>query len=208
MGPLRSSLGGKACYRRWDGVVTMLELLARNWAWVLVRGVFTIVFGAMAALWPGITLYILVILFGAYAVVDGVTAIAMGARRSSGRGVVVFMGVVSVVAGLIALFWPGLSALALLYVIAFWAIIGGIVSIVSGFGLSRDAGGRWLFIVSGLAGLILGILLLINPGEGAVALVVTIGFFAIIWGFFTVFTAVRLRRLAKELDGRQDFTDI
>lgn len=186
----------------------MLELLARNWAWVLVRGVLTIVFGAMAVFWPEITLLTLVILFGAYAVVDGITAIAMGIRRSSGRGILIVMGVLGVVAGLIALFWPGISALALLYLIAIWAIVIGFGSIVSGFGLSRDAGGRWLFVISGLAGVVLGILLLANPDEGAVALVVTIGFFAIIWGFFTVFTAVRLRRLAKELDGRMDFTDI
>lgn len=186
----------------------MLELLARNWAWVLVRGVFTIVFGAMAVFWPEITLLALVILFGAYAVVDGVTAIAMGVRRSSGRGILIVMGVLGVVAGLVALFWPGISALALLYLIAIWAIVIGFGSIVSGFGLARDAGGRWLFVISGLAGVVLGIVLLANPGEGAVALVVTIGFFAIIWGFFTVFTAVRLRRLAKELDARVDFTDI
>jgi uncharacterized membrane protein HdeD (DUF308 family) len=186
----------------------MLELLAKNWAWVLVRGVFTIVFGAMAVFWPEITLLALVILFGAYAVVDGFTAIAMGAKRSNGRGILIFMGVLGVVAGLIALFWPGISALALLYLIAIWAIVIGVGSIVSGFGLSRDAGGRWLFIISGLAGCVLGILLLANPDEGAVALVVTIGFFALIWGFFTVFTAVRLRRLAKELEARQDFTEI
>jgi uncharacterized membrane protein HdeD (DUF308 family) len=174
---------------------------------VLVRGVFTIVFGAMAVFWPEITLIAVTILFGAYALVDGVTAIVMGTRRAYGRGFLIFMGIIGVVAGLIALFWPGLSALALLYIIAFWAIITGLGSIVSGFGVSRDAGGRWLFILSGLAGVILGILLLVNPEEGAVALVVTIGFFAIIWGFFTVFTAVRLRRLAKELDARQA-TDI
>ncbi|WP_143014750.1 HdeD family acid-resistance protein [Glycomyces harbinensis] len=178
----------------------MLELLARNWAWVLVRGIFTIVFGALAVFWPEITLLAMVILFGAYAIVDGVTAIAMGLRRSSGRGFLIFMGALGVVAGLVALFWPGITALALLYIIAFWAIVIGVGSIVSGFGLSRDAGGRWLFILSGLAGIVLGVLLLAKPGDGAVALVVTIGFFAIIWGFITVFTSVRLRRLAKELD--------
>ncbi|HEX2143499.1 MAG TPA: HdeD family acid-resistance protein [Glycomyces sp.] len=181
----------------------MLELLARNWAWVLVRGVFTILFGTLAIFWPEITLLALVILFGAYAILDGFTAIAMGLQRRSGRGWLIFIGALGVIAGLIALIWPGLSALALLYVIAFWAIVVGIGSVVNGFGLSRDAGGRWLFILSGLAGIVLGILLLSQPGEGAVALVVTIGFFAIIWGFFTVFTSVRLRRLAKELDSRQ-----
>jgi uncharacterized membrane protein HdeD (DUF308 family) len=180
-------------------VIAMLELLAKNWAWVLVRGVFTIVFGVLAVFWPGITLIALVILFGAYAVVDGITAIAMGLRRHSGRGFLIFMGVLGVVAGLIALIWPGISALALLYVIAFWAIVTGIGSIVNGFGLTGDAGGRWLFILSGLAGVVLGILLLAKPGEGAIALVVTIGFFAIIWGLLTVITSVRLRRLSKEV---------
>ncbi|PRY62397.1 uncharacterized membrane protein HdeD (DUF308 family) [Glycomyces artemisiae] len=178
---------------------TMLELLAKNWAWVLVRGIFTIVFGALAVFWPGITLLALVILFGAYAVVDGITAIVMGLRRHTGRGFLIFMGVLGVVAGVIALVWPGISALALLYVIAFWAIVTGIGSLVNGFGLGRDAGGRWLFILSGLAGIVLGILLLAKPGEGAIALVVTIGFFAIVWGLLTVITSVRLRRLSKEI---------
>lgn len=186
----------------------MFELLARNWAWVLVRGVLTVLFGALAIFWPGITILALVILFGAYAIVDGLTAIVMGARRHSGRGWMVFIGVLGVIAGLIALIWPGISALALLYVIAFWAIVTGIGSIVSGFGLSRDAGGRWLFVLSGLAGIILGILLLANPGEGAIALVVTIGLFAIIWGVITVITSVRLRRLAKELDDQRNVTEV
>ncbi|WP_030159287.1 HdeD family acid-resistance protein [Glycomyces sp. NRRL B-16210] len=180
----------------------MLALLAKNWAWVLLRGVFTIVFGALAVFWPGITILALVILFGAYAIVDGLTAILMGARRSSGRGFLIVIGVLGVIAGLVAMLWPGITAVALLYVIAFWAIIIGLASIVSGFGLTGDAGGRWLFVLSGLAAVVLGVLLLARPGEGAVALVVTIGFFAIVWGLLTVITSVRLRRLAKELDAR------
>ncbi|WP_227995799.1 HdeD family acid-resistance protein [Glycomyces albidus] len=177
----------------------MLELLARNWAWVLARGIVTILFGALAILWPGITLIAMVILFGAYAVVDGATAIAMGMRRHTGRAVLIGVGVLGVVAGIIALVWPGISALALLYVIAFWAIVTGIGSIVSGVGLAGDPGGRWLFILSGLAGVILGILLLADPEEGAIALVVTIGFFAVVWGLLTVVTSVRLRRLSQEI---------
>lgn len=177
----------------------MLELLAKNWAWVLARGIVTILFGALAIFWPEITLITMVILFGAYAVVDGVAAIVMGMRRHTGRVVLVFVGVLGVVAGVIALVWPGISALALLYVIAIWAIVTGVGSIVSGFGLTGDTGGRLLFILSGLAGIILGILLLADPEEGAIALVVTIGFFALVWGLLTVITSVRLRRLAKEI---------
>ncbi|MEU6859823.1 HdeD family acid-resistance protein [Glycomyces sp. NPDC046736] len=180
----------------------MFVLLAKNWGWVLARGIFTIIFGAMAIFWPDITILAFVILFGAYAIVDGVTGIVMGMRRDSGRGFLIFMGILGVIAGLIALLWPGITAVALLWVIAIWAIVIGVASIVSGFGLSRDAGGRWLFILTGLAAVILGIVLLAKPGEGAVALVVTIGFFAIIWGLLTVFTSIRLRRLSKELDAR------
>lgn len=180
----------------------MFVLLAKNWGWVLARGIFTIIFGAMAIFWPDITILAFVILFGAYAIVDGVTGIVMGMRRDSGRGFLIFMGILGVIAGLIALLWPGITAVALLWVIAIWAIVIGVASIVSGFGLSRDAGGRWLFILTGLAAVILGIVLLAKPGEGAVALVVTIGFFAIIWGLLTVLTSIRLRRLSKELDAR------
>lgn len=181
-------------------MVAVLELLARSWAWVLARGIFTVLFGALAVFWPEITLVALVILFGAYAIVDGAGILAMGLRRSSGRGFLIVVGALGIIAGLVALLWPDITALVLLYVIAVWAIVTGVGSIVSGLGLSRDAGGRWLFILSGLAGVVLGILLLADPGSGAVALVVTIGFFAIIWGIITVMTSVRLRRLAKELD--------
>jgi uncharacterized membrane protein HdeD (DUF308 family) len=177
----------------------MLELLAKNWHWVLARGIVTILFGAVAIFWPEITLITMVILFGAYAVVDGIAAIAMGMRRHTGRGILIFVGVLGVVAGLIALVWPGISALALLYVIAIWAIVTGLVWIVSGFGLIGDTGGRLLFILSGLAGVVLGIMLLADAEKGAIALVVTIGFFAVAWGLLTVITSVRLRRLAHEI---------
>ncbi len=178
----------------------MLELLSMNWGWVLLRGVFTVLFGALALFWPGITLLALVILFGAYAIVDGVTAIVMGARRSSGRGWLIFIGVLGVIAGVIALVWPDITAVALLYVIAFWALVIGIDYIVQGVRLGRDAQGRWLMILSGIAALLLGALLLFQPGEGALALVFTIGLLAIAWGVITVVTALRLRKLKTTLD--------
>jgi uncharacterized membrane protein HdeD (DUF308 family) len=189
-------------------VFAMLELLAKNWAWVLVRGIFTLIFGALAVFLPLGTANAVVILFGAFAIVDGVIAIAMAKRRSYGREVLLVIGILGVVAGLITLFWPEITALILLYIIAFWAMVTGLGYIVKGFGVSRDAGGRWLFVLAGLAALILGIWLLVDPREGALALIVTIGFFAIIWGFLTIFTSIRLRRLAMELDERRDFTDI
>ncbi|HEU5128985.1 MAG TPA: HdeD family acid-resistance protein [Glycomyces sp.] len=178
----------------------MLELLARDWGWVLLRGVFTIIFGVLALVWPGITLLALVVLFGVYAIIDGVTAIALGARRSTGRGWPILLGVLGVIAGIIALVWPGITAIALLYVIAFWALVIGIDYLVQGIRLGHDAQGRWLMILSGVAALLLGVLLLFQPGEGALTLVFTIGILAIIWGAITVATAIRLRKLKTTLD--------
>ena len=183
-------------------MVAMHEILARNWFWFQIRGIFTLVFGALAVFWPEITLLALVLLFGVYAIVDGVAAIAMGGRRASGRGWMIAIGVLGVVAGLVALVWPGITALALLYVIAFWALVLGLSNIVNGFGIKGDSGGRWMFILSGLAGVLLGVLLLFQPGRGALALVATIGFLAIVWGLVMIIGSVRLRRLSAELDMR------
>ena len=178
----------------------MLELLAKNWGLVLARGIFTVLFGALAIFWPGITVLALVILFGFYAIVDGITAIVMGAKKSSGRGWLIFIGVLGVIAGIVALVWPGITALALLYIIAFWALVIGIDYIVEGIRLGGDASGRFLLIIAGVAAVLLGLLLLFNPGEGAVAVIFTIGFLAVIWGLVTIVTSLRLRGLAKELD--------
>src|SRR5919205_344074 len=100
-----------------------LPMLAGNWWALLLRGIAAVLFGLVALFSPAITLFALVIFFGAYALVDGVFAIVAGVRGSQGhRWLLLAEGALGVLAGLIAFFWPGLTALALLYVIALWAI--------------------------------------------------------------------------------------
>src|SRR5215213_8985347 len=119
---------------------------ARNWWALALRGLAAVLFGLAALFWPGLVLAVLIVLFGAYALVDGVLAI-IAAFRSSGRGMrrplLLIEGVIGILFGLVALFLPGLTALALLYIIAFWAILSGIARIAMAFMLRREIENEW-----------------------------------------------------------------
>ncbi|MFC4334250.1 HdeD family acid-resistance protein [Salininema proteolyticum] len=173
----------------------MFELLTRNWGWVLFRGLLLILFGVMAWVWPGLTAYTLVILFGAYSLIDGVFAIIMGAKGGEGRGLLIFTGILGVLIGIMVFIWPLESTLALLVLIAVWAVVIGVSYIVKGIELKGDAAGRWLLILSGAAGVALGFVLIFNPGTGVLGLTWAIGLFAIAWGVFSIIAAVRLKKL-------------
>jgi uncharacterized membrane protein HdeD (DUF308 family) len=175
----------------------MLERMAQDWWMIALRGVAAIVFGVLALIWPGITLLSLVFLFAAYALVDGVIAIATGIRRGGeGRSPDwwrVVRGIVGVAAAVIAVVMPGLTALALLYLIAAWAIIGGVVEIVAAYRLREVITREWLLAVDGVLGILFGIVLIVFPGAGALAVVWLIGAFAIVSGVALLVLAFRLR---------------
>jgi uncharacterized membrane protein HdeD (DUF308 family) len=175
----------------------MLEQLARHWWLVALRGALAVVFGIVALIWPGITIAALVFLFGAYALVDGVFAIAgaiMGRReRASHRWWMVFEGVVAVAAGILAFLWPGITALVLLYVIAAWALVTGVLEIYLAIKLRKEMERELLLGLAGVASVVLGILLFIFPGSGAVALVWLIAVYAIVFGVALIVLAFRLR---------------
>lgn len=178
----------------------MKELLGRTWGLVVFRGVMGVVYGVIAMAWPQITILALVILFGAYAIVDGVTAIIMGfSGRGGERWLLLLTGVIGVIAGLVAFFWPGATALVLLWVIAFWAILSGFMYLVTAWRLRKEISGEWLMVLTGLASIALGVVLMIQPASGAVALVVTIGIFAVIWGIFSILLGLRMRGVSKNL---------
>ncbi len=172
------------------------DLLTRKW-WVLaLRGVAAVIFGCLAFTWPGMTLLALVYLFGAYAIVNGVLALSTGLTVPAGFprfGSVAFGGFVSLVAGLIAFVMPGITALMALVIIAAWAIVTGVSEIVSAIRLRREISNEWFLVLAGLASLAFGILLLLRPGAGIVALVWWIGAFAIIFGVLFIILAFRLR---------------
>lgn len=181
-----------------------LEAVARHW-WILtIRGVLAILFGLLAWIWPGITLLVLVILFGAYALVDGIFAIGAAIRGGAGRSRkwLVVTGVAGIVAGLVTLTWPGVTALVLLLLIAWWAVLTGIFEIVAGIRLRQQIEGEWIYIVSGVISVIFGIMLFVWPVSGALAVIWIIGFFSILFGLAMIVASLRLRRLADLLAGR------
>lgn len=175
---------------------TMGSALTRDWWVVLLRGVVAVLFGLAAFIWPGITLVALVFLFGVYAIVDGILsfgeAISAGKRSQSWIWPTV-IGVVGIVAGILAFAWPGLTALVLLYIIAAWAVVTGIAEFIAGIGLRHEISNEWLLMLGGVISVLFGVLVFARPGAGALAVVWLIGFFAIVIGVERIGLAFRLR---------------
>jgi len=161
-----------------------------------LRGLVAILFGLAALFWPGLILAVLIVLFGFYALVDGVLAL-IAAFRSSGRGMrrplLLIEGAIGILFGILALFWPGLTALALLYFIAFWAIFSGIARIVMAVMLRREIENEWSIAFSGVLSVILGIVLILLPGAGLLAYTWLIGIFALAVGIALIYYAFRAR---------------
>lgn len=174
----------------------MMEVLARNW-WVLaLRGLVGVLFGLLALAWPGLTLGVLVLFWGAYALVDGVFALAAAVRaaeRHTRWGALLVEGIVGMAAGIVTFLWPGITALILLLLIAFWAIVTGILEIGAAIRLRREITDEWALALGGIASVIFGVLLLIRPGIGALAVVWLIGAYALFFGLLLLVLAFRLR---------------
>jgi uncharacterized membrane protein HdeD (DUF308 family) len=173
-----------------------METLARNW-WVLVlRGVFALIFGIVAFLLPGATVFALVILFAAYMGVDGIMAIVLAIRRAHQRREwwpLVLEGIAGIGIAIITVIWPGVTALALLYLIAAWALVTGVMEIVAAIRLRKVIRGEFFLGLAGVASIAFGIIAILFPGEGAVALVWLIGSYAILFGVLLIALGIRLR---------------
>lgn len=179
---------------------TVADLLTRNWWLLALRGVAAVLFGVLAFVWPGITLLVLVYLFSAYALVNGVLALILANRAPKGHprfGSLIFGGLISIAAGIIGFLWPGLTALTLLVLIASWAIVTGVMEIIAAVRLRKVITDEWLLILAGLASTIFGVLLLLQPGAGALALIWWIGAFAMIFGVLLVALAFRMRHWSR-----------
>jgi uncharacterized membrane protein HdeD (DUF308 family) len=179
----------------------MLMTLASHWKLLLFRGALGLLFGAAALLWPGLTLVALVLLFGSFALVDGVAALvtAFAARGRRGFGGLLLEAFFGIAAGIVTFLYPGLSTLALLIVIASWAIVTGAAVLAVSVALRAELEGQWPLPLSGALSMLLGILLLVQPQAGAVALAWMIGLYAIIAGFALMILALRLRQLRHEM---------
>jgi uncharacterized membrane protein HdeD (DUF308 family) len=170
------------------------ELLAQAWWVVGLRGVLGIIFGLVCLLTPGIAVQVFVILFAAYMLVDGVFAIISGiraARNGERWGLLLLEGVVDIAAGAVAVLWPAITLVALIWVIAVWAIISGALMLGAAFGLNIDHG-RWWLALGGIASIIFGVLLVIEPLVGAVVLTMWVGAYAVVFGGVLLVLAFQL----------------
>ena len=179
----------------------MITILTERW-WVwLSRGIASVLFGVLAFMWPALTLEILIYLVGAYLLIDGflnIIAAISHRKQTTSWWIVLLEGLVSVIAGLLAFIWPESTAFILLFIVAVWAILTGILEIIEAMRLRKQIKSEWLFILSGLLSVLFGILLLIWPGSGLVMLVWFLGFYAILFGFTLILLSFKVRKYQLE----------
>ena len=176
----------------------MLHSLAKNWWLVLLRGIAAVLFGVLALAWPGLTLLTLILLYGAYALADGVIAIiaAITGNALVGRWWLAIVGIVGVAVGALTFMLPGITALILLYTMAGWAVAIGALQIIGAIRLRKEIDNEWFLILSGAISVLFGLGVMLHPGAGALALVWVIGTYAIIAGVLYIGLAFRLKKHA------------
>jgi uncharacterized membrane protein HdeD (DUF308 family) len=186
-----------------DGVVADEIVLDRRS--LILRGIAAIAFGVLALVWPGITLAALVLLFGAYLLVDGVS-ILIGVLRGEAtrreRVILIVDAVASIAIGLITFFWPALTALALVFLIAARALISGVLQVVAAVRLRKVIRDEWFLVGGGVLSVAFGVLVAIFPGAGALAITWLIGWYAIVFGVLFLGAAWRVRQVALRTEVR------
>ena len=181
------------------------QLLARNWWAVALRGVVAIILGILAFVMPIVTLAALILLFGAYALVDGVFNVIAAVSGHGGARwwTLLVAGLVGIGAGLVTFFMPGLTAITLVYVIAAWAIVIGVLEIVAAVRLREQITNEWWLGLSGVLSIVFGVLMMVAPGAGALATVLWLGAWAFIYGVALVLLGVQLRGWRQEARGER-----
>jgi len=174
----------------------MRTSIAKNW-WVLViRGCLGVGLGIVAFVWPGITLASLVILFGAYALVDGVMAIVATVRALESHerwGAFLLEGIAGIAAGLLTMAWPAITAVWLIYLIGAWAVVTGVFEIIAAVKLRKHFAGEWLLALTGVASLIFGVVIMAAPLAGALVIAIWVGAYAFVFGVLLIALGFRLR---------------
>lgn len=176
--------------------ITSTQVSRHYWWLMAIRGLLAVLFGLAAIVWPRLTLFVLVILFGAYALVDGVVAVIVSFQeRKNVRQwwVVLLGGIVGIIAGVLTFVWPAITALVLLYLIAAWAIVTGILEIAAAFSRRLPIAHEWTLVLAGILSVLFGVLLAILPGVGLLSLVWLIGIYALAFGVVLIIRAFQFR---------------
>jgi len=176
----------------------LIETLKRHWWVPVIRGIAAIVFGVIAFVYPGLTVAVLVLLFGAWVLVDGIFRVigAIGHRASDKEwGFDLIIGIVGIIIGFLTFHAPQITALALIIYIAAWALMIGATEIALAIKLRREIKGAWFLILMGLVSIVFAVMLLWNPAVGAAALIWIMAWYAVILGVLGVIFGFRLRSL-------------
>jgi len=180
----------------------MQDLLKGSWWLIILRGICALLFGVLAFVWPGLTLVALVTLFGAFAIANGIFSLVTSIqlpKGTGGPGSLAFHGVLSILAGVITFSYPGLTAVSLLFVIAAWAIITGVAEIIFAVKLRKVLPHEWLMILSGVLSVVFGLLIVAQPGVGALSIIWIIGAYAIVYGVSLLAGALWLKKFGSEI---------
>jgi len=191
---------------RRNNIDTVVRTLHQNWWLVLLQGVLSVVLGVLALAWPGVTLGALILLWGLFALLNGVGDVfgALGTASSHRSwGWQLAGGLVGILAGLAILRWPGLSALFVLYLVAIWALMMGIVRLVGAIADHEALPHAWLVALAGVVSVLFGIAMFAWPGVGLLTLVYLVGSYAIVYGVITCVLAFRLHSLPERMAGRR-----
>lgn len=178
----------------------MLKSLADHWWVVFVRGLCAVIMGILAVMLPGITLVSLLMVYGVFAIADGITAIWIGLKARHERRIwweMVISGALAIFAGILVSAWPGLTAMIFVIMIGVFAIMRGVMEIVAAIQLRKVIDDEWMLILSGIISILFGGMLVAKPGEGAIAMVLLIGAFMIAIGAMTIGLALRLRHISR-----------
>jgi uncharacterized membrane protein HdeD (DUF308 family) len=187
-------------------MLTALTQLSRDWWHFAVRGVLAILFGVLTLVWPKSAITALVLLFGAFVLVDGIVAVVSGIQSREyfkQWWALLLEGLTGIVIAVMTFIWPGTAAVVLLYFIAAWAILTGIFEIVAALEFRNVIPGEWATFLAGVLSILLGILLFAYPSAGAVGMVWAIALYAIAAGIMEIVFAFRLRGLGQKLEPKQ-----
>jgi uncharacterized membrane protein HdeD (DUF308 family) len=179
----------------------MQQLLNNYRNMFLFRGLAAIVFGVLTLVWPKLTVLALVLLFGIFAIISGITVVAAALqnREEHGWGVLLFEGILWLLVGVVALIWPGVTALSFLYLLAAWAIITGILEVIAPLSFPMSGGRGVLMALSGLVSIVFGIVIAVQPAAGLLAVVWLIGIYAIVFGVLQLVAYFEARSVSRAI---------